>query len=98
LGVKVFRDPLAKKFLQWSIIAFTQSAKRVHFTGPPQEVECADDHEAIATAMQMNCLDMEICTARCLPRGGGDLNAGRMACGGPRIDRADLNQLQCPVP
>ena len=32
-----------------------------HFTGPPQEVECADDKEAVATAMQMkNGLDMEI--------------------------------------
>jgi hypothetical protein len=32
-----------------------------HFTGPPQEVECADDNEAVATAMQMkNGLDMEI--------------------------------------
>jgi hypothetical protein len=32
-----------------------------HFTGPPQEVECADDREVVATAMQMkNGLDMEI--------------------------------------
>ena len=30
-------------------------------TGPPQEVECADDREVVATAMQMkNGLDMEI--------------------------------------
>jgi hypothetical protein len=32
-----------------------------HFTGPPEEVECADDTEVVATAMQMkNGLDMEI--------------------------------------
>src|ERR1700721_974908 len=32
-----------------------------HFTGPPQEVECADDREVVAVAMQMkNGLDMEI--------------------------------------
>jgi hypothetical protein len=31
------------------------------FTGPPHEVECADDKEAVAVAMQMkNGLDMEI--------------------------------------
>ena len=32
-----------------------------HFTGPPEEVECVDDKEVVATAMQMrNGLDMEI--------------------------------------
>jgi hypothetical protein len=32
-----------------------------HFTGPHKEVECADDREVVATAMQMkNGLDMEI--------------------------------------
>jgi hypothetical protein len=35
--------------------------KDSHFTGPPEEVECADDKEVVATAMQMkNGLDMEI--------------------------------------
>jgi hypothetical protein len=32
-----------------------------HFGGPPEEMECADDREVVATAMQMrNGLDMEI--------------------------------------
>jgi hypothetical protein len=36
-------------------------AKDRHFTGPPEEVECADDNEVVATAMQMrNGLDLEI--------------------------------------
>jgi hypothetical protein len=34
-----------------------------HFTGPPIEVECADDREVVALAMQMkNGLDMETLT------------------------------------
>jgi hypothetical protein len=32
-----------------------------HFTGPPEEVECADDKEVVAVAMQLkNGLDLEI--------------------------------------
>ena len=36
-------------------------AKDGHFNGPPEEVECADDKEVVAAAIQMkNGLDMEI--------------------------------------
>ena len=32
-----------------------------HFTGPPEEVECADDNEVVAVAMQLkNGRDLEI--------------------------------------
>jgi hypothetical protein len=32
-----------------------------HFTGPPHEVDCSDDKEAVAVAMQLkNGLDLEI--------------------------------------
>ena len=35
--------------------------KEGHFNGPPKELECADDKEVVAVAMQMkNGLDLEI--------------------------------------
>jgi hypothetical protein len=40
---------------------YTVSEDGHHFTGPPHEVDCADDKEAVAVAMQMkHGLDMEI--------------------------------------
>jgi hypothetical protein len=52
--------PLAQGFAMINYRIFTVD-KDGHFTGPPKEVECANDTEVVAIAMQMkNGLDMEI--------------------------------------
>ena len=52
--------PLAQGFAMINYRIFTVG-KDGYFTGPPKEVECANDTEVVAIAMQMkNGLDMEI--------------------------------------